>query len=68
MPQATVRRFDVETGCGDALLDDGTVCSFDANAFGRSGLRLLRIGQRVRLDLDPAGRVEAITIWTMTPR
>lgn len=45
--QATVARFRAETGCGAVLLDDGTWLAFDAEAFGRSGLRLLRPGQRV---------------------
>jgi hypothetical protein len=62
--QATVRTFDVATRAGDVLLDDGSVRTFDAAAFDPSGLRLLRIGQRVRLVVDSAGRVEFITIST----
>jgi 2-phospho-L-lactate guanylyltransferase len=46
------------------LLDDGAVMTFDAAAFDLSGLRLLRIGQRVRLRLDADGRVEFVTIAT----
>jgi 2-phospho-L-lactate guanylyltransferase len=63
--QATVRSFDAVSHCGDVLLDDGTVKAFDARAFEPSGLRLLRIGQRVRLDVDSSGTVEFITIATM---
>ena len=62
--QATVRTFDAQTGSGDVLLDDGAALAFDAAAFGRSGLRLLRTGQRVRVLLDAAGRVEALTLVT----
>ena len=62
--QATVRYFDEQSRSGDVLLDDGTVVTFDATAFGASGLRLLRLGQRVRLRLDAEGRVEFITIVT----
>jgi hypothetical protein len=64
--QATVRRFDSATRAGDVLLDDGSVKAFDAAAFDPSGLRLLRIGQRVRLDVDAAGAVEFITLSTFT--
>jgi cold shock CspA family protein len=62
--QATIRTFDETTRSGDVLLDDGSVTTFDAEAFDRSGLRLLRIGQRVRLELAPDGRVELVTIAT----
>jgi cold shock CspA family protein len=62
--QATVRTFDETTRCGDVLLDDGSVTTFDSEAFDRSGLRLLRIGQRVRLELAADGRVELVTIAT----
>jgi hypothetical protein len=62
--QATVRQFDVESRSGDVLLDDGSVMSFGADAFESSGLRLLRIGQRVRLRLNADGRVGFITIAT----
>ncbi|HEX3898908.1 MAG TPA: hypothetical protein VHW74_07020 [Mycobacteriales bacterium] len=62
--QATVRVYDETTRSGDVLLDDGTAIEFDATAFDLSGLRLLRFGQRVRLDLDDAGRVRSLTIAT----
>jgi 2-phospho-L-lactate guanylyltransferase len=63
--QATVRSFDPRTRSGEVLLDDGSALPFPARAFDRSGLRLLRIGQRVRLRLDPTGRVEFLTIATL---
>ncbi|HTW21777.1 MAG TPA: hypothetical protein VME70_16390 [Mycobacteriales bacterium] len=63
--QATVRRFDEQTRGGDVLLDDGTVTPYDAAAFDRSGLLLLRPGQRVRLEFDGSGNVTLITIATM---
>jgi hypothetical protein len=62
--QATVRRFEVTTRNGDVLLDDGSVKTFDAAAFDPSGLRLLRIGQRVRLRVDASGAIEFITLST----
>jgi hypothetical protein len=62
--QATVRSFDSATRSGDVLLDDGSVRTFDAAAFDPSGLRLLRIGQRVRLAVDTDGAIEFITLST----
>lgn len=61
---ATVRRYDEATRGGDVLLDDGSILTFEADAFDRSGLRLLRLGQRVRLDTDDTGRVRSLTIAT----
>ena len=49
--QASVHRFDPQTGEGSVLLDDGTEVPFDGAAFERSGLRLLRVGQRLTIDL-----------------
>ncbi|HVT65289.1 MAG TPA: hypothetical protein VHD81_09055 [Mycobacteriales bacterium] len=62
--QATVRHFDESTRCGDVLTDQGAVIEFDAAAFDTSGLRLLRLGQRVRLEIDDAGRVRSVVIAT----
>jgi cold shock CspA family protein len=58
--QATVATYDPDTRGGTVLTDSGREISFDANAFARSGLRMLRLGQRVKMRLV-AGRVEALT-------
>jgi 2-phospho-L-lactate guanylyltransferase len=63
--QATVRSFDTHRRTGEVLLDDGRAMSFPARAFDASGLRLLRLGQRVRLRLDADGEVEFLTIATL---
>jgi 2-phospho-L-lactate guanylyltransferase len=63
--QATVRSFDPRTRTGDVLMDDGSVVEFPARAFDASGLRLLRLGQRVRLELDADGTVGFLTIATL---
>ena len=63
--QATVRQFDPHSRGGDVLLDDGSVLPFDARAFDPSGLRLLRLGQRVRLELDADGAISFLTIATL---
>jgi 2-phospho-L-lactate/phosphoenolpyruvate guanylyltransferase len=63
--QATVRSFDPHTRSGDLLLDDGKLLAFPARAFDASGLRGLRLGQRVRLSLDADGTVAFLTIATL---
>jgi cold shock CspA family protein len=63
--QATVRSFDPDTHDGELLLDDGSPMSFSARAFEASGLRLLRLGQRVRVDVDASGEVIRVTLATL---
>ncbi len=63
--QGTVATFDAQTGAGSVLLDDGAEVTFPAEAFAASGLRLLRVGQRVRLDHDEAGEVTRVTLPTL---
>jgi 2-phospho-L-lactate guanylyltransferase len=63
--QATVATYDPATRSGTVLLDTGAEVAFDATAFDRSGLRLLRLGQRVTLTRDSAGRVDRLHLPTM---
>jgi cold shock CspA family protein len=58
--QGTVATFDPRSHTGTLLLDDGTELAFPAEAFHRSGLRLLRLGQRLTIDADPAGTVRRL--------
>jgi cold shock CspA family protein len=60
--QGTIATFDPDTRSGTLLLDNGAELAFDAVAFDRSGLRLLRLGQRVDIDTEPAGTVRRVTI------
>jgi cold shock CspA family protein len=62
--QGTVATYDPETRTGTLLLDDGATVIFPAAAFDASGLRLLRLGQRVRLEHDAAGTLIRITLPT----
>jgi len=65
MPQGTIRSFDPETRSG-SLLDDGLdEFHFGARAIQASGLRALRIGQRVRFTLDPAQDIATINIVSL---
>ncbi|MDF3302569.1 hypothetical protein [Streptomyces tropicalis] len=67
--QATAYTYDPETRCGQVLLDDGTPVPFDAPAFDAGGLRLLRPGQRVRIETETpeegAGSGLRITLVTL---
>jgi 2-phospho-L-lactate guanylyltransferase len=53
--QGSVHRFDPSTGAGSVLLDDGSEVPFDRAAFELSGLRLLRLGQRLTIETDGDG-------------
>ncbi|MFJ8669226.1 hypothetical protein [Streptomyces sp. NPDC093600] len=65
--QATAYTYDPETRSGSVLLDDGTPVEFGADAFDAGGLRLLRPGQRVRIETEPAsgGAAPRITLITL---
>lgn len=63
--QATAYTYDPETRTGQVLLDDGTPLPFDAPAFDAGGLRLLRPGQRVRIETEGEGETRRITLVTL---
>ncbi len=61
MPQGTIKDFDPASGTG-TLVDDGLLeRSFDREAFAASGLQELRIGQRVRYELEGNGDEPRVT-------
>lgn len=57
MPQGTVKSFDTAEGTAVVLDDSMRQIHVDQEAFAASGLLELRLGQRVRfeLDEDPSG-------------
>ncbi|MEV6587923.1 hypothetical protein [Streptomyces acidicola] len=63
--QATAYTYDPETRSGQVLLDDGTPVPFDTAAFDAGGLRLLRPGQRVRIETEGEGGTRRITLVTL---
>ncbi|MFA3876889.1 hypothetical protein ABS735_24885 [Streptomyces sp. MMCC 100] len=67
--QATAYTYDPESRSGQVLLDDGTPVPFDAAAFDAGGLRLLRPGQRVRIETEGEAGTEGagrrITLVTL---
>lgn len=69
--QATVRSFDPQTRSGTVLLDDGLELPYGREAFDAGAVRLLRVGQRVRIEVAPGpdGRtVTYLTIATLADR
>ena len=60
--KGTIATFDPDSRSGTLLLDDGSELGFGAEAFDRSGLRLLRLGQRVTVQPGEDGRVHRVLI------
>ncbi|MEY9873749.1 2-phospho-L-lactate guanylyltransferase [Streptacidiphilus sp. MAP12-33] len=63
--QATAYTYSPDSRSGQVLLDDGTPLPFDAAAFDAGGLRLLRPGQRVRIETEGNGANRRITLITL---
>ena len=67
MAQGTIKDFEIQERTGNLLMDDRTEVEIDALSVEGSGLRTLRIGQRVRFDLvDEAGRKVARNLQIVT--
>jgi cold shock CspA family protein len=68
MPQGTVKSFDPGSETGSLLDDHLREHAFDREAFVASGLMDLRLGQRVRFELEgeaDAPRVTQLDIVSM---
>ena len=63
--QATVYRYDPDSSSGSLLTDDGAVLPFDAAALRLSGLRHLRPGQRLNVELADDGQVAGLALGTI---
>jgi 2-phospho-L-lactate/phosphoenolpyruvate guanylyltransferase len=55
MTQGTIKDYDIEARRGSLLLDDRTEVQIDESSLEGSGLRYLRLGQRVSLDVVEDG-------------
>jgi 2-phospho-L-lactate guanylyltransferase len=64
--QATVHEFDATSHTGSVIRDDGVLLPFDSEAFSLSGLRLLRLGQRLTVEVTD-DRVTALRIVGIEP-
>ena len=63
--QATVKEFSDETRTGSVILDDGAVIPLAPQVFSASGLRSLRPGQRVRLEVTGDGDGRVVSLVTL---
>ena len=50
--QASVHKYSDESGSGSVLLDDGREIPFEGNVLDASGLRHLRPGQRLSIEMS----------------
>ncbi|HYU57671.1 MAG TPA: hypothetical protein VEO00_06430 [Actinomycetota bacterium] len=67
MAQGTIRDFDEEARTGSLLLDDSTEVAIDPISIEGSGIRTLRVGQRVKFDLaEEAGTKLARNLTIIT--
>ena len=55
MAQGTIRDYAIDERSGSLLLDDRTEVAIDADSTEGSGIRYLRIGQRVNLEVAEEG-------------
>ena len=58
--QANVHRYHDENHSGSVLLDDGREIPFDGKVFDASGLRQVRPGQRVSVEMSAT---ELTRLW-----
>jgi 2-phospho-L-lactate guanylyltransferase len=63
--QGSIFDFDPQTRSGSVLLDDGTKLPYDAAAFDAGSMRLARVGQRVRIEVDGEGAQQRVTFLTL---
>ena len=67
MPQGTVKDYDIEERTGSLLMEDRTEVHIDPTSMEGSGVRFLRLGQRVTFDLvEESGRKIARTLRIVT--
>jgi len=57
--------FDGTAHRGHIVLDDGRLVDISPEAFAASGLRLLHLGQRVRVNVGVDNAVRSLTILTL---
>ncbi len=67
MPQGTIKDYFVNERAGSLLMDDRTEVAIDETSLEGSGVRYLRVGQRVSFDVaDDAGRKVARNLRIVT--
>ena len=64
MPQGTIKSYDTSSRSGVILDDQKRELAFDHDSFKQSGVRLFRIGQRVKYQL--VGHAERAQVRDLT--
>jgi len=64
MPQGTIKTYDTSSRSGLILDDQKRELAFDHDSFRHSGVRLFRIGQRVKYQL--VGQAERAQVRDLT--
>ena len=55
MAQGTIKEYDDAARTGTLLMDDRREVTIDTTSIGDPAIRTLRLGQRVKFDLDETG-------------
>jgi cold shock CspA family protein len=67
MPQGTIKTYDIPTRSGSLLTDERDEIGIDRGSMEGSGIRYLRIGQRVKFEVaDESGKKVARTLRIVT--
>lgn len=67
MPQGTIKDYDPRSRSGTLFMDDETEVHIDATSVEGAGIRILRIGQRVKFDVaEVGGKKMARTLQIVT--
>ena len=68
MPQGTIKTYDDASRSGVIMDDQKNELAFDADSFSHSGVRMFRLGQRVKYQIVGQGeraRVRDLTLVTL---
>jgi cold shock CspA family protein len=55
LPQGTIKDYDPRSRTGTLFMDDESEVHIDATSVEGAGIRILRIGQRVKFDVAEVG-------------
>jgi cold shock CspA family protein len=67
LPQGTIKDYDPRSRTGTLFMDDESEVHIDATSVEGAGIRILRIGQRVKFDVaEVSGKKMARTLRIVT--
>lgn len=65
MAQGTIKTWDRQTRAGVILDDQKTEIPYDYDSYRASGIRELRLGQRVKFRIEGEGRLQRVRDLTI---